>query len=312
MFQSYNSLLSGILSSEPADVLIYPRITPKNKETYERFDQDFATYLSKLPNNNVKKYVSEVFDRKIIHIGQNQLSKGVNLNFARVIFNDKETADKLKRIVLDAKEFGIKMPSGECDNIDECIYASYFAFIRCAVVQNRTDIKKNEKLQNLLAQYLYQIFISLIDTSNIDTAKQKFFIKFLAYYIFYRHFIRETYASAVKIVTKNFPDDKDFINELLPVLKEVSKYESVKDFPKILIDTHTISTDPNLFSINLLKKYKQHAFYCVYGSLDMFIAFTVITKYPFELFVNTPTVNTSVQKEVEEIMIPYMRKVTFS
>ena len=66
-----------------------------------------------------------------------------------------------------------------------------------------------------------------------------------------------------------------------------------------------------MFSISLLKKYKQYAFYCIYGSLDMFIALTTITKYPFEMFANVPTINNSIQDDVEKIMVGYMRKVKF-
>ena len=308
MAKSYNSTLKDILITDETDITSYKKTGNVGKEIYKKFNEDYLLYLSKLPNNNVKKYVSEVFNRDLIYFGQNQLVKNVGLNFAKVVIDD----NKLRKINLDTKEFGIDLRTGECKNIDDCIYATYFAFIRFAVVANRTNIKKDDKLQKLLAQYLYQIFMSVIDTSKVDTSKQKFYIKMVSYYIFYKHFIRETSAATIKILKKIFKDDKDLLDEFKPMFKDIEKYKSVKDFAKILLDTHVFPVDPNVFSINLLRKYKQYAFYCIYGSLDMFIAFSIITKYPFELFENIPTINTTLQESIEKEMISYMRKVKYN
>ena len=308
MAKSYNSTLKDILITDETDITSYKKTGNVGKEIYKKFNEDYLLYLSKLPNNNVKKYVSEVFNRDLIYFGQNQLVKNVGLNFAKVVIDD----NKLRKINLDTKEFGIDLRTGECKNIDDCIYATYFAFIRFAVVANRTNIKKDDKLQKLLAQYLYQIFMSVIDTSKVDTSKQKFYIKMLSYYIFYKHFIRETSAATIKILNGIFKDEKDLIDEFKPLFKNIDKYTSVKDFAKILLDTHIFPVDPNVFSINLLRKYKQYAFYCIYGSLDMFIAFSIITKYPFELFENIPTINTTLQESIEKEMISYMRKVKYN
>jgi len=308
MAKSYNSTLKDILITDETDITSYKKTGNVGKEIYKKFNEDYLLYLSKLPNNNVKKYVSEVFNRDLIYFGQNQLVKNVGLNFAKIAISD----DKLRKINLDTKEFGIDLRTGECRNIDDCIYATYFAFIRFAVVANRTNIKKDDKLQKLLAQYLYQIFMSVIDTSKVDTSKQKFYIKMLSYYIFYKHFIRETSASTIKILKKIFKNDKDLFDEFKSMFKDIEKYKSVKDFAKILLDTHVFSVDPNVFSINLLRKYKQYAFYCIYGSLDMFIAFSIITKYPFELFENIPTINITLQESIEKEMISYMRKVKYN
>ena len=309
--KSYNSTLKDILRGDISNVLVHKRKTndKENKTFYAKFDEDFLLYLNKLPNNNVKKYVSEVFNRNLVTIGQNKLTKDTGLSFVKIVTK----SEALKYINLDTKEFGIDLETGQSDNIDDCIYATYFGFTRFAVVSNRTNIKKDAKLQQMLAQYLYQIFMSVIDTKNIDTPKQKFYIKMLSYYIFYRHFIRETSAATIKILRNIFKlkEEKDLIDEFKPLFKDIEKYTSVKDFAKILIDCHVIPIDPNMFSIKLLKKYKQYAFYCIYGSLDMFIALTTITKYPFEMFANVPTINNSIQDDVEKIMVGYMRKVKF-
>jgi hypothetical protein len=307
--KTYNSTLKDILRGKKSDILIHKRKTSdkENKIFYERFDKDFLLYLNKLPSNNVKKYVNEVFNRELVTIGQNKLTNDSGLSFVKIVTD----GDSLRNINLDTKEFGINLKTGETNSIDDCVYATYFGFIRFAVVSNRTDIKKDNKLQQQLAQYLYQIFMSVIDTKNIDTPKQKFYIKMLSYYIFYRHFIRRSSAYTIKILKSIFKEEKDLIVDFLPLFKDIEKYTSINDFAKMLIDCNVISIDPNVFSIKLLKKYKQYAFYCIHGSLDMFIALTTITKYPFEMFENVPTINNSIQDSVENTMIRYMRKVKF-
>lgn len=305
--KSYNSSLKEILITQPSDFMfVYRNQGGVVDEAYKKFDQDFSTYLSKLPNNSVKKYVSELFNRNLIVFG-NASSKAANINFVRTDIQ----GDKLKAVALDIRDFDIDIKTGETRNIDECIYASYFGFLRFAVVANRTSIKNDRKLQELLAQYFYQIMISIIESGKIDTPKQKFFFKIIAYYAFYRHFIRETSASTIRILRDIFDEGKELFNEFLPRFKDIDKYDSVKDFAKMLIDTKVITIDPNVFSINLLKKYKQYGFYCIYGTLDMFVAFIVASKYPFEFLGEMPTVNSNIQKDIEEIMIGYMRKVNF-
>jgi hypothetical protein len=305
--KSYNKVLKDILLSKPTSFIFILK-DEEHKVPYDQFNSDFEMYLSKLPNNNVKKYVMEVFNRDLIYLGSNQISKNVNVYFSKI----EASGDRMKKIVLDLKEFDININTGETKNIDECIYATYFSFIRFAVLTNRTIIKNDDKLQEKLAQYFYQIMVSVSDTKNINTPKQKFFFKLVAYYAFYRHFIRETSAMTIKNLRNIFKKDKEYFNEFKNSFKEIDKYKTVKDFPKMLIDTNVLKVDPNTFSINLLRKYKQLGFYCIYGSLDMFTAFTVITKYPFEMFARVPVINTSLQKEVEEIMIGYMRKVKFA
>jgi hypothetical protein len=297
-----------ILKSPEINVIQYDKnSTPESKETYDKFNSDFGLYLSKLPSNNVKKYVTEIAGRDLIYLGHNQISKDVGINFASVVVDD----NRLKKIILDAKEFGINFGDYQTCDIDGCVYATYFAFIRAAVLLNSIEIKNNKKLQELLAQYLFQIFISVVDTSSMDTVKQKFYFKMMSYYTFYRHYMRETSAGTLRILRNIFKDERELIEEFLPYYKQIDKYSSVKDFPKILLDTKIMQISPNIFQINFLKKFKQHAFYCVYGSLDMYIAFSIITVYPFDIFNNVPTINNSIQKDIEKIMVTYLRKVNF-
>jgi hypothetical protein len=131
----------------------------------------------------------------------------------------------------------------------------------------------------------------------------------ICFYAFYRYFIKETYTSALRKLRKAF--DEEVFVEFEPRLKDIERYDSVKDIPKMLIDTKVSIVDPNVFVVNLIKKFKQYGFYCVLGPLDMFIGFAITSKYPFELFVNG-SINSELQTKLEDHMIQYMKKVKFS
>jgi hypothetical protein len=223
------------------------------------------------------------------------------------------TEDSLSGIVIDIKDLDIDIKTGETKNIDDCIYAAYYSFLKAAVILNKSGIKADKKLQEMLAQYLYLLILSTLDSkATINTPKQKFFVKIICYYAFYRYFIKETYSSTVKKLTKTFEENKEYFDEFKDRFKDIEKYDSVKDIPKMLIDTKTLILDPNMFIISLVKKFKQYGFYSILGSLDFFIAFVVTCKYPFELFTPNSSMNNEVQNKIEETMIPYMKKVKFT
>jgi hypothetical protein len=300
--------IDNILISKEAGFVYFLKTEEKYKPMYDQFNQDFSLYLSKLPNHAAKKYVSEIFGRNLIYLGLNQLAKTEGF-FSRAVVNDE---DGLKGIVLDIKDLDIKMNTGETKNIDDCIYASYFSFLKAVTVANKMVIRNDEKLHEMLAQYLYLLVISSMDSkSTINTPKQKFFVKIICYYAFYRYFIKERHPLTIKILRNIFDDGKDLFEEFEPRFKDIEKYDSVKDIPKMLIDSKVLIIDPNTFIINLVKKYRQYGFFCILGSLDMFIAFIITCKYPFELFSDAGALNSDLQNKIEDHMVYYMKKIKF-
>lgn len=299
--------IDNILISKETSFAYFFKTEEKYKPMYTRFNNDFGLFINKLPNTLAKKYVGEVFNRDLIFLGINQLVKTEGF-FSKPVFNN----DSLTKIVLDIKDLEININTGETKNIDDCIYATYYSFLRAAVVLNRSEIKSDKKLQELLAQYLYLIVLSVLDAkTSVNTPKQKFFVKIISYYAFYRYFIKETYASTLRRLDKIFSESQEMYDEFKPKFKDIEKYESVKDIPKMLIDTKVSIIDPNAFIINLIRKYKQYGFYCILGALDMFIAFVVTCKYPIELFTQNSSLNNDLQNKIEDAMVPYMKKVRF-
>lgn len=299
--------IDNILISKETSFAYFFKTEEKYKPMYTRFNNDFGLFINKLPNTLAKKYVGKVFNRDLIFLGINQLVKTEGF-FSKPVFNK----DSLTKIVLDIKDLEININTGETKNIDDCIYATYYSFLRAAVVLNRSEIKSDKKLQELLAQYLYLIVLSVLDAkTSVNTPKQKFFVKIISYYAFYRYFIKETYASTLRRLDKIFSESQEMYDEFKLKFKDIEKYESVKDIPKMLIDTKVSIIDPNAFIINLIRKYKQYGFYCILGALDMFIAFVVTCKYPIELFTQNSSLNNDLQNKIEDAMVPYMKKVRF-
>jgi len=299
--------VDNILISADTNFAYFYKTEEKYKGMYDRFNQDFSLFLSKLPNTAAKKYVNEVFNRNLIFLGINQLAKTEGF-FSKAVFD----GESLSGIVIDIKDLDINVLTGETKNIDDCIYAVYYSFIKSAVVLNKSGIKSDKKLQEMLAQYLYLVVISTLDSKSLlNTPKQKFFTKIICYYAFYRYFIKETFAATTRKLEKIFEENKDMFEEFKSKFKDIDKYDSVKDIPKMLIDSKVLIIDPNMFIIGLVKKFKQYGFYSILGSLDMFIAFVITCKYPFELFPQCSSMNSELQNKIEEAMVPYMKKVKF-
>lgn len=304
---SFNSSdVDTILLSTKSSFLFIPKTKEEYKETYSKFNQDLLLYLNKLPASPVKKYVSELAIRDLIYLGINQLRKYEGF-FSRAAIND----NALSGLVLDVKDLDIDITTGEAKNIDDCIYATYFSFIRASILLNKLEIRNDKNLHDLMSQYFYLIMSKILLTKDI-LPKQKLYIKFICYYAYYRYYLKEKFPLTVSILQKRFDKDQDIFQEFKPRFKDIEKYTSVKDLPKMFIDTKTLIIDPNKFVVDLLRSFKQYGFYCVLGPLDMLIALAITNKYPFELLTSTGNVNKELQDSIEEKIVSYMKKVKFS
>ncbi len=302
-----SSEIDDILITKQSNFVYFQKTDEKYRDMYDRFTQDFGLFLGKLPNHPAKKYVSEVFNRNLVFLGINQLTKNEGF-FSKIVVEN----NSLSKIVLDIKDLEVDVTTGKTKNIDDCIYATYFSYLKSAVILNKTLIKKDDDLHNLLSQYLYLLVLTVLNSkATINTQKQKMFIKIICYYIFYRYYLKEKFGQTVKVLEKIFKDSKDIFEEFKPSFKEIEKYISIKDIPKILIDTNILITDPNLFIVSVVKKFKMYGFYSIFGSLDTFISYIVSSKYPFELLNINNNINTDLQNKIENLMIPYMKKVKF-
>lgn len=280
-----------------------------SKTFYDNFNNEFSTFLSKLPNNNVKKYVLEVFNKGIIYLAVAK-SKPEN-TFAKIELNADNS--KLRRIILSAQQLGVDPIEGISSQIDECVYASYFTILRAAILVNRLLIKQDKNLHKLISTYLYILFLKIIGPDKIYSEKQKAYIHILSIYIFYRHYLKEKHDLTISIIKRDYNTyiKSEYLDDFLPILSEIKSFDAIKDFPKILIDAKILKEHPNIFIISLLKLLGPMGIYCLFGPLDYLIGLIILSRYPVNFISKGALINEKIQNTIEEIVIEYIDKIHF-
>jgi hypothetical protein len=301
-----DSSMNRVLSEKEIKIVIFKK-TDTNKHVYDNFNEDFHLYLSKLPNNNVKHYVSDLYNKNQIYIGISTIKDdGV---FVRVAY-DK---DKLVGIILDSADLEINIRDGHSSKIDDCIYSSYFGLMRAATILNKEKIRQDKDLHKLLSTYIYLMFMKSIGKTTVYNQKQKMFINIVCMYAYYKHFLKEKHAYIKKVIHDHFKTIKmlEVYEEFEPRMDDLERYNDIKDIPKMFIDTRALIENPNQIILSLLRTLKTSGFYCFTGPLDQLIGLVVTTKYPFSIFSKDCLVNEEIHNGVEEIMKKYVESIKF-
>jgi hypothetical protein len=306
--QHYNNTsVSDALKTEEINIIWMQKIE-KTKEVYNRFNEDFKLFLSKMPSNDVKKYVEFVFNKGLVFIG---ISKGKTpAIFSRLLLTRSE---KVAGIVLDSNDLDISLSTGETPSIDDCIYAVYYSLIRAGVLLNKNEIAKDKELHKNLVIYLNQIFLRSLGKGTIYNEKQKYAIMIACIYIYHRHYLQQKHLSALSFLKRNYSNivDKSSLEEVVPKLEATSKYSNMQDIAKILVDLKIMTTNPNRITMNLLRNLTTSGFYSLIGSLDLFIGFVVLSRYPTGLYPRTAIISDKLHSTVEQIMVKYVSKVSY-
>ena len=280
----------------------------ENKNIYTRFNEDFKLFLTKLPGNNVKRMVDFVFNKGLVFIG---ISKSKTpAVFSRLLLNK---SGKVAGIVIDSSDLEIDLNTGETQRIDDCIYAVYYSLIRAGVLSHKDAVQKDKELHRNLVLYLNQIFLRSLGKGSVYNDKQKEIIKMVCIYIFHRHYLQQRHLAAISFLKRNYTKilDPEVLSEVAPKLEATSKYSSIQDIGKLLVDFKIYTGSPNNIIMNLLKILSTSGFYSLIGSLDLFIGFIVLARYPSGLFPRTTMISDKLHKTVEATMIKYLSKVDF-
>lgn len=278
-----------------------------NRSMYATFNENFKLFLTKMQSNNVKKFVEFLFNKGLIFVG---ISKLKNPVFSRLLLGK---SDGIAGIVLDSSDLDIDLKTGETPNIDDCIYAVYYSLIRGGVLLNKDEVQRDKELHRNLAIYLNQIFLRSLGKGTIYNEKQKNSILITCIYIFHRHYLQQKHLAALSFLKRNYSNlvDQKTLELVYPLLESTSKYSTIQDIPKILIDLKILSANPNIVTMNLLKNLGTSGFYNLIGSLDVYIGFVVLSRYPTGLFPRTSLISDKLHKNVEQIMIKYLDKIKY-
>ena len=131
-------------------------------------------------------------------------------------------------------------------------------------------------------------------------------------YLYHRSFLSQKHPMALTKVKNNYKDIiKSNVDNIITKLDRTSKYSTMKDIPKVLVDLKIVTTNPNQLMISLLKVLGSTGFYCFGGSLDHFIAAIILAKYPTGLFPKSMMVSDKLHTTVENVMSKYLAKVEY-
>lgn len=280
----------------------------ENEDVYSTFNEIFKLYLSKLPSNNVKKYVDFVFKKGLVFIGYSITRSPIVFN--RILLTKQ---NKVAGVVLDSSDLDIDIDTGETDRVDDCIYATYYGLLRSAVISGNGSLKQDKDLNKNLAIYVNQVVLRSLGKGIVYSADQKDLIFGACAYLYHRHFLSQKHPMALVKVKNNYKDiiNQKNIEKVIETLDRTSKYSTMKDISKILVDLKIVTTNPNQIMLSLLKQLGSTGFYCFIGSLDYFLASVVLARYPTGLFPKTMMVSDKLHTTVENITSKYLGKVEY-
>ncbi len=280
----------------------------ENKPIYDTFNESFKLYLSKLPSNHAKKFVDFVFKKGLVFVGFSITKNSIVFN--RILLN---ASNRVSGIVLDSQDLGISIRTGETHRVDDCIYSVYYGLLRAAVIAGNGRLRQDNELNKNLAIFVNQIVLRSLGKGIVYSVEQKDLIFGACAYLYHRHFLTQKHPMALSKLKSNYKDiiNKDNMDKVITALDATTKYSTLKDISKILVDLKIITSNPNKVMLSLLKLLGPVGFYCFVGSLDHMLAAVVLAKYPTGLFPKTMMVSDKLHTNVENIAAKYVSKVEY-
>lgn len=278
---------------------------------YENLYSDMRLFLRKMPKNQVTESVFQLLNHNGLFVGYHQKRTEVPI-YSKVMIT---RSNELAGVILSIQDLGIDDRTGETDSVDDCIYASYFALIRAGLLCYEKEFKADYDLHKLAITYIYNLILKSLSRANSFTKFKLDGIQLACAYLYFRHYLEFNHSSALSRTTRLFADviDKETIDNYRPSFETVSRYKSLKDIGKVLVDLNILSTNPNQLLLSIVQNSGKNFFYYIMGSIDFLIATIVTTKYPTSLFNNAKIVNNNLQSSIEKITVQkYLNKIKFS
>jgi len=272
------------------------------KDTYSTFNSEFLTYLSKVSNSTLKKYVKDIFDRDLIYLSIDTNSKNMIYGSVGILNN------KLGGIFLDVKDLEIDIESGESARIDDVIHMTYFQFIRGTVIINYSKIKNDDELNKLIISYLTLLFIRTLKLPTDE--KTKALIIALVTNFYYKFMLNDNRAED-KMLMNVADAQKEYVESQINTRSHIlSKYKKFRDIVSVFIDFNITNDSPNKMMMTLIQKLRINNLLYLTTSLDYLIATMIVSTYPIDILAPTNIV-TVVQTKFETAFNKYMKSLSF-
>jgi len=303
-FQVDNPIMSKIRVTEQTILLA-------TNVDYTNFYSDIRLFLRKMPRGPVSDYVSTLINHNGLFIGINKTRPDIPV-FQRVLISPDE---KLAGVVLPGDELNIDTGTGETDRIDDCIYATYLGMIRASLKTKESTVNADFNLHKLCITYFFNLILKNIGRAQSFSKFKLDGTQLACSYLYFRHYLDYNHASALSRTTRLFADvmDKEHINQIKPSFELASRYKSMKDIGKVLVDLNIVSVNPNEILLALVQSNGRTFFYNLMSAIDYLFGLIILTKYPNNLFQKANTVNVNLQNSIEQIVIQnYLSRLDYS
>lgn len=282
----------------------------QNREIYDNFNQQFYLFLNKLPNNSARKVVTDLYNRDLIYIliSSSRHETGI---VSRAFIDNQ---GRCYGVGLLNAELDIDIRTGDVSNVDECVYAAYQGLIRASSIIFKDNIKRDHDLHKLLATYFYLVILKGLGRLSVYSQKQKNFIYLICIYAYYRHYLDENPRAIKSIIEKRFRSEGliEYYDEFEKSFSLLEKYKSVKDLPRMLIDTKVLVENPNSINMSLMRNLKMSGYYSLIGPLELLLSMAILSKYPTDLYTRSSYAGEKLQNSIETIfMRNYINKIRF-
>ncbi len=290
--------------------IIHPKKTEENRRIYKTFYDNLSLYLSKLPNNQVKKQILNLYNKKIIYLGlMRNPSLKSNIAFESVLIENSN----FYGVMLNTSALDIDIITGETDEIDDCVYAAYYSVLRAGILSNKLKIKNDKQLHKLLSTYLYLMILKFLGKNTLYSKRQKQLIHMCCIYIYYVYFFNQNHSYSINVIKRDFLDniDIDVYKEFQDLMKENKGYDTIKDLPKLLFDLKLSFEDPRKVYVKMFQILGTNGFYSFIGPFDHFAAAMILSKYPTSLFSKAAIAVMKIHDASEMILNKYIDKLKF-
>ena len=251
---------------------IIDRTNGINKEIYNNFDNNFELYVSKLSSSLCKEKAYYLIQNKRILLSKT-LDVGKNGVIGTIIIYN----DSLYSVLLDIFDLNINVRTGDTNNIDECVYAAYFQYIRAVVIINFDIIKQDIELINNMVYLIQLILLRTIDMSYNLMDNQKDILEVVIRYFINRFYFGHKHPESVNFA---FINNKNYIYELKSTVELFKKYDKFADILKALIDVKLIKKRLSVVILKCINMFGITGYYCLTTSIDYILAGLVCAKYP--------------------------------
>jgi len=276
---------------------------------YPAFYELFNEYLKKMPTNNVTKHTKSILDRNGVFVGAHLTKPKVFIAARSLITSDL----KLAGIVLENAGLNIKM-DGSTDNIDDCIYATYYSLIRSVIVCNKAKIYSDFEFHKLVINYIYFVILKSLGNISIFSKEQLHGIYLACAYLYLRQQLDLNHVATLSRLNRLFKTDLpiDVLKSWIVKFDLLSNYKTLKDIGKVLVDLDIAASNSNKILISILQIFGKDFFYNFMGPLSFLVGLIVLNNYPTEIFSKPITVNTKVQNKIEEYCVTYLNSLPYS